>query len=64
MRDVRATRMESGVNDLAGGSLCMFMTTWGNGGFPVEADLGADRQIIRLRIETGCAELVARQRDM
>ena len=64
MRDVRATRTESGVIDLAGGTLCMFMTTWGDGGFLIEADLGADGQIIRLRIETGCPEIVARQRDM
>lgn len=37
MRDVRATRTESGVIDLAGGSLCMFMTTWGDGGFSLSA---------------------------
>jgi hypothetical protein len=64
MRDVRAARTESGVIDLAGGSLCMFMTTWGDGGFPIEADLGDDGQIIRLRIETGCPEIIARQRDL
>jgi hypothetical protein len=37
MRDVRATRTESGMLDLAGARLCIFMTTWGDGAFPVEA---------------------------
>jgi hypothetical protein len=64
MRDVRATRTESGMLDLAGARLCMFMTMWGDGAFPVEADFDAVGQIVRLRIEIGCDETVARMHDM
>jgi hypothetical protein len=64
MRDLRATRTESGVLDLAGARLCMFMTMWGDGAFPVEADLDAAGQMVRLRIEIGCDATVGRLRDM
>jgi hypothetical protein len=53
MRDVRASRTESGVLDLGGARLCMFMTTWGDGAFPVDADMDATGRILRLRIELG-----------
>jgi len=62
MRDVRATMTQSGVLDLAGARLCMFMTTWGDGVFPVEVDLDVRRQILRVRIEVGCDETVNTQR--
>jgi hypothetical protein len=64
MRSVRATQTESGVLDLCNSQLCMFMTTWGDGAFPVEADLDASGQILRLRIEVGCDKTVERMRDM
>jgi hypothetical protein len=64
MRDVRATPTESGVLELAGARLCMFMTSWGDGGFPVEADLDAAGRLVRVRIELGCDEIVNRQRRM
>jgi hypothetical protein len=64
MRDVRATRTESGTLDLAGAQLCMFMTTWGDGAFPVLADLDAAGQLLRIRIDIGCHKTVERQRDM
>jgi hypothetical protein len=62
MREVRASPTESGVLDLAGTQLCMFMTSWGDGAYPVEADLNADGQVLRVRIELGCDEIVERQR--
>jgi hypothetical protein len=64
MRDVRATSTQSGVLDLAGARLCMFMTTWGDGAFPVEIDRDAAGQILRVRIEVGCKEIVDRQRAL
>jgi hypothetical protein len=64
MREVRATPTESGVLDLGGAQLCMFMTSWGDGAFPVEADLDASGQVLCLRIEVGCDKIVERQRDM
>ena len=62
MQDVRATPTASGVLDLAGTRLCMFMTSWGDGAFPVEADLNAAGQVLRIRIEVGCDETVERLR--
>jgi hypothetical protein len=64
MRNVRATRTESGVLDLAGARLCMFMTTWGDGAFPIEADLDPAGQVLRIRIEVGCDKTVARMRNL
>ncbi len=64
MRDVRSSPTESGVLELAGAQLCMFMTSWGDGGFPVEADLDASGQVVRIRIEVGCDVIVERQREM
>lgn len=51
MRDVRATPTESGMLDLGGARLCMFTTSWGDGGFPVEADFDAAGRLLRMRIE-------------
>jgi hypothetical protein len=62
MHDVRATRTQSGVLDLAGARLCMFMTTWGDGEFPVEVDLDAAGELLRVRIDVGCDAIVERQR--
>jgi hypothetical protein len=64
MRDVRAARTKSGVLELAGARLCMFMTTWGDGAFPVLADLDSIGRLLRVRIELGCDKIVERQRDM
>ena len=64
MRDVRATQTESSVIDLCDSQLCMFMTTWGDGPFPVEADLDASGQMLRLRIEVGCDKTVERMRGV
>ena len=64
MRDVRATQTESSVIDLCNSQLCMFMTTWGDGPFPVEADLDASGQMLRLRIEVGCDKTVERMRGV
>ncbi len=64
MRDVRATRTGSGVLSLVEAQLCMFMTTWGDGAFPAEADLDECGRILRLRIEVGCPAIVTRQRDV
>jgi hypothetical protein len=62
MRDVRATPTQSGVLDLGDARLCMFMTTWGDGAFPVEIDVDAAGQVLRVRIEVGCDETVSTQR--
>jgi hypothetical protein len=50
--------------DLAGERLCMFIIMWGDGAFPVEADLDAAGRMVCPRIEIGLDETVARLRDM
>jgi hypothetical protein len=53
MGDVRATPTQSGTMELAGSKLCMFMTSWGDGYFPVKADMDAMGRILRVTIEFG-----------
>jgi hypothetical protein len=61
MSKVRKSPSESAVLELAGAQMAMFMTSWGDGAFPVEADYDAEGQILRLRVELGCDEIIARQ---
>jgi len=42
----------------------MFMTTWGDGAFPVEVDLDATGQVVQVRLDLGCDEIVQRQREL
>jgi hypothetical protein len=53
MRQVRSTPTESGVIDVGGARMCVFMTTWGDGFYPVICDFGKEGQLLRVRIELG-----------
>ncbi|MHB8874906.1 MAG: hypothetical protein ACYC8T_14555 [Myxococcaceae bacterium] len=64
MRDVRAAPTESGVLRVGGADLCVFMTSWGDGAFPIEVDLDCDGRPVRLRVELGTEEIVQRQRSL
>jgi len=64
MRDVRGSSTESGVLGLGGADLCMFMTSWGDGAFPVAVDLDSAGLLVRVRIELGCDDIARRQREM
>ncbi len=64
MSKVRKTPSESGSIEVAGAQVAMFMTSWGDGAFPVEADLDANEQVLRLRVELGCDRIVAQQREL
>lgn len=44
--------------------LVAFFTSWGDGLFPVVADLGEDAQLLRLRIDLGSDETVERLRQL
>lgn len=61
---MRASPSESATADVAGGRVCGFFTTWGDGAFPVYRDLGADGALLRVRVELGAPEIVARARRM
>ena len=62
MERVRGSATESGTIETGGAILCGFMTSWGDGIFPVEPDLDAEGRLVRLRVELGCNAIVARQR--
>jgi hypothetical protein len=53
MKRVRATPTESGVIEVGGAQVCVFMTSWGDGIFPVFADRDQQGQLLRLRIDLG-----------
>lgn len=62
MRQVRGSPTDSGVLDLHGSRVCLFMTSWGDGGFPVHADWDAAGNLLRVRVEVGDPVIVDRQR--
>ncbi len=52
MRPIReSSPTESSTTDLDGEKVCNFMTTWGDGLFPVYRDLGSSGELIQIRIE-------------
>jgi hypothetical protein len=51
MAQVRASESESGTLSVGGAKMCGFMTTWGDGMFPVVRELGPDGELVRIRIE-------------
>ncbi len=61
---VRSSITESGTLEVGGASVCGFMTSWGDGFFPVVRDLDANGRLVRIRIEVGCDEIVARQQRL
>ena len=64
MQQVRSSPTESGVVSVGKAKMCTFMTTWGDGIFPVYRDLDASGQLIRIRIHLGNEKIVKRQRTM
>lgn len=64
MRQVRATPTESGSVEVGGATVCTFMTTWGDGFFPVYRDLDAGGRLVRVRIDLGNERIVERQRQL
>jgi hypothetical protein len=51
MAQVRASESESGTLTVGGARMCGFMTTWGDGMFPVIRELGPGGELVRFRIE-------------
>ena len=65
MKQVRASKTESGTVRLGRGLATGFMTTWGDGIFEVHRDLDEAGRLLRVRIELGTdqrIELMARMR--
>jgi hypothetical protein len=61
MKQVRATSTESGTIEVGGAKVCTFMTTWGDGFYPVSREMDALSGLVRISIDLGNEEIVARQ---
>jgi len=64
MKQVRATPAQSGTIEVGGADVCTFMTTWGDGYYPVSREMDAAGALVRITIELGDEEIVARQREL
>jgi hypothetical protein len=51
LEQARAAETESATIDVDDLRVCLFFTTWGDGMFPVFADLGTDGTLVRIRIQ-------------
>ncbi|MEJ7602061.1 MAG: hypothetical protein WKG01_29460 [Kofleriaceae bacterium] len=52
----RANRLGAGTLELAGAQMLMFLTTWGNGVFPIYLDRDAADRPVRIRIQLASAD--------
>ncbi|MCK6501812.1 hypothetical protein L6R53_00160 [Myxococcota bacterium] len=59
MEQVRQSPVQAGQIELAGALACGFMTTWGDGVFPVHAEYSATGALVRLRVQLTDAPLPA-----
>ena len=53
LSQVRASATESGTLAVGGATMCGFMTSWGDGLFPVFADRDAGGALVRVRVQFG-----------
>jgi hypothetical protein len=53
MRQVRASATESGTVEVGGATMCGFMTSWGDGLFPVIVERDAGGELVRVRLQMG-----------
>lgn len=58
LEQVRDSATESGTVEVGGATMCGFMTTWGDGMFPVLTERDADNNLVRVRIQLGDDERV------
>jgi hypothetical protein len=61
MKQIRATPTESGTIEVGGAEVCTFMTTWGDGFYPVSRESDADGGLVRNSIDLGNEQTVDRQ---
>jgi hypothetical protein len=62
LAQIRDSASESGVIDVGGHAMCGFMTTWGDGVFPVTVDVDAENQPIRCTITLATEEAIENMR--
>jgi hypothetical protein len=62
MKQVRASRTESGMLDIGGATMCGFMTSWGDGVFPVQLHRDRDGGLLCIRVLLGTDQAIANMR--
>ena len=55
---VRASSSECGVVELAGTRGCGFMTSWGDGFFPLQRELSESGAVLRVHVELGTEQQI------
>ena len=63
LRQMRASPNGAGTVVVGGAKMCAFLTSWGDGAFPVSVELDGDDRLVRLLIDLGNDETVARLRQ-
>ncbi|MBL8714959.1 MAG: hypothetical protein JNL79_03140 [Myxococcales bacterium] len=58
MAQVRASPNECGVVELAGSRACGFMTSWGDGFFPLHRELSESGAVLRVHVELGTEQQI------
>jgi hypothetical protein len=51
LEQVRGSPTESGVLEVGAARVCLFMTSWGDGVFPVFLDKAADGSVVQVRVQ-------------
>lgn len=64
LREMRSAATGSGVIEVAGAKMCAFFTSWGDGSFPIRADLDDAGRLLRLRLDLGSDDTIARLRRL
>jgi hypothetical protein len=58
LRQARGGATESGTVEVGGATMCGFMTTWGDGMFPIITERDKDGNLVRVRVQLGDDERV------
>ncbi len=58
LKTIAGSETESAVIELGGTSCCGFMTSWGDGFFPVYLDEDENGTLVRVRVELGTEEII------
>jgi hypothetical protein len=64
MSQVRVSATDSGTVEVGGARMCVWMTSWGDGLFPVYLDRDSAGQLLRVRVEVGNPDTITRQERM
>lgn len=64
MRQLRTSDFESGVLQVGDGTVCAFMTSWGDGFYPVYRETDKEGNLVTVRIELGTEESIEALRSV